>query len=182
MAYDKVVDSSVLDAGLTQIADAIREKGGTSDSLAFPTDMAEAIAAIQTGGNEVTFNGKPVLGGTFVLTTDATSQKTLYESKGMFEANKAYTVFMFAVGVHSSLYNSVGKKGIYGSVSKRMITSNHNDVSAAGVFDNYGSGSAQNGYGLAKPYNDDLLSLRASSNAIGKAGVEYGWIAVEDGV
>lgn len=50
MAYDKVVDSAVLDAGLKQIADEIREKGGTSDTLAFPTAMAEAIAAIQAGG------------------------------------------------------------------------------------------------------------------------------------
>lgn len=50
MAYDKVVDSAVLDAGLKQIADAIREKGGTSGNLAFPTAMADAIAAIQAGG------------------------------------------------------------------------------------------------------------------------------------
>lgn len=50
MAYDKVVDSSVLNTGLTQIANAIREKSGTYDNLAFPTAMAEAIAAIATGG------------------------------------------------------------------------------------------------------------------------------------
>ena len=50
MAYDKVVDSSVLDAGLKQIANAIREKGGTSDNLAFPQAMADAIAAIEAGG------------------------------------------------------------------------------------------------------------------------------------
>ena len=50
MAYDKVVDSSVLDAGLKQVADAIREKGGTSDNLAFPTGMAAAVSAIQAGG------------------------------------------------------------------------------------------------------------------------------------
>lgn len=49
MAYDKVVDSAVLDAGLKAIADAIREKGGTSDNLDFPTAMAEAIAAIESG-------------------------------------------------------------------------------------------------------------------------------------
>lgn len=53
MAYDKVVDSSVLNAGLKAIADAIREKGGTSDNLAFPTAMAEAIAAIEAGGGNV---------------------------------------------------------------------------------------------------------------------------------
>jgi hypothetical protein len=50
MAYDKVVDSAVLDAGLKQIADAIREKGGTSDNLAFPQAMVEAIKAIEAGG------------------------------------------------------------------------------------------------------------------------------------
>lgn len=55
MAYDKVVDSSVLNAGLKTIADAIREKAGTSDSLAFPTAMAEAIAAIEAGGGGCDF-------------------------------------------------------------------------------------------------------------------------------
>ena len=53
MAYDKVVDSAVLDAGLKQIADAIREKAGTTDALAFPQAMADAIAAIQSGGEEL---------------------------------------------------------------------------------------------------------------------------------
>ena len=49
MAYDKAVDSAVLDAGLTAIANAIREKGGTSDPIAFDA-MANAIAAIKAGG------------------------------------------------------------------------------------------------------------------------------------
>ena len=53
MAYDKVVDSAVLDAGLKQIADAIREKAGTTDALAFPQAMADAIAAIQGGGSTI---------------------------------------------------------------------------------------------------------------------------------
>lgn len=48
MAFDKVVDSSELDAGLTAIANAIREKGGTSETLVFPDGMADAIAAIDT--------------------------------------------------------------------------------------------------------------------------------------
>lgn len=49
MAYDKIVDSAALDNGLTQIADAIRAKGGTSAALAFPNGMANAISAITTG-------------------------------------------------------------------------------------------------------------------------------------
>lgn len=67
MAYDKVVDSTVLDAGLKQVADAIREKGGTSDNLAFPTGMAAAIAAIQTGGGGVTIQS-----GSFTPTENLT--------------------------------------------------------------------------------------------------------------
>lgn len=43
MAIDKAVDSAVLDAGLTTIADAIRAKSGESGKLAFPDGYAEAI-------------------------------------------------------------------------------------------------------------------------------------------
>jgi hypothetical protein len=53
MAYDKVVDSAVLDANLTSVANAIRSKGGTTASLAFPSGFADAISAIKTGGNLV---------------------------------------------------------------------------------------------------------------------------------
>ena len=60
MAYRKVNDTS-----LASVADAIREKGGTSDALVFPEGFVSAISAIQTGGgggtapsakwNDVTF-------------------------------------------------------------------------------------------------------------------------------
>lgn len=65
MAYDKVVDSAVLDAGLKQIADAIREKAGVSGEFYFPTDFAEMIKAIQAGGGDV-----KVTCGVFIPTTD----------------------------------------------------------------------------------------------------------------
>ena len=41
-----IVDS----ADLTSVANAIRTKGGTSASLAFPADFVSAIAAIPSGG------------------------------------------------------------------------------------------------------------------------------------
>lgn len=50
MAVDKLVDSSQLDADLTSVANAIRTKGGTSASLAFPADFVSAIQAIPSGG------------------------------------------------------------------------------------------------------------------------------------
>lgn len=49
MAIDKAIDSAVLEANLKAVADAIREKGGTSDTLAFPSGFADAIAAIESG-------------------------------------------------------------------------------------------------------------------------------------
>lgn len=54
MAYDKLVDSAALDSSLTSIANAIRTKGGTSASLAFPADFVSAINAISGGGNTFT--------------------------------------------------------------------------------------------------------------------------------
>jgi hypothetical protein len=36
---------------LTVVADAIREKGGTSEKLAFPNGMADAVRGIQSGGD-----------------------------------------------------------------------------------------------------------------------------------
>lgn len=45
MAYKRVNDAS-----LTQVADAIRQKGGLSGSLAFPDDFVSAIGSLETGG------------------------------------------------------------------------------------------------------------------------------------
>lgn len=49
MAVDKLVDSTQLDADLTSVANAIRTKGGTSASLAFPAGFVSAIQAISGG-------------------------------------------------------------------------------------------------------------------------------------
>lgn len=43
MSYDKVVDSTTLDSGLTSIANAIRQKFGISGELEFPNGMTEMI-------------------------------------------------------------------------------------------------------------------------------------------
>ena len=49
MALDKLVDSTQLDSDLTSVANAIRTKGGTSASLAFPADFVSAIGDIPAG-------------------------------------------------------------------------------------------------------------------------------------
>lgn len=50
MAYDKVIDSELLEADLTTVADAIREKGGTSETLIFPDGFVSAVKAISGSG------------------------------------------------------------------------------------------------------------------------------------
>lgn len=40
-------------ASLTEVADAIREKGGTTAPLSFPDGMASAIRNIQSGGGDL---------------------------------------------------------------------------------------------------------------------------------
>ena len=73
MAYDKVIDSATVEAGLTQIADAIREKSGTSGLLGFPTAMAAAIAAIQTGGGMASPINFDLSVGTFIVAEEVTT-------------------------------------------------------------------------------------------------------------
>lgn len=38
---------------ITAVADAIREKGGTTAPLSFPAGMAEAVRGIQSGGGDL---------------------------------------------------------------------------------------------------------------------------------
>lgn len=49
----KAVDATQLDADLESVADAIREKGGTSASMAFPDEFISAIEAISPAPDEV---------------------------------------------------------------------------------------------------------------------------------
>lgn len=71
MAVDKLVDSTQLDADLTSVANAIRTKGGTSASLAFPAGFVSAIGDIPTGGG----GNYDIASGTI---TPASNSKSIY--------------------------------------------------------------------------------------------------------
>lgn len=51
MAEYVVIDKEQLESDLTVVANAIREKGGTSEALAFPNGMADAVRGIESGGS-----------------------------------------------------------------------------------------------------------------------------------
>lgn len=48
-----MADYLVQGASLTAVADAIRERGGTTAPLSFPAGMAEAVRSIQSGGGDL---------------------------------------------------------------------------------------------------------------------------------
>ena len=60
MAVDKLVDSTQLDADLTSVANAIRTKGGTSDTLAFPAGFVTAVNALPQMTGDLAWLGKDV--------------------------------------------------------------------------------------------------------------------------
>lgn len=140
MAYDKLVDSSALDAGLRQIANAIREKGGTSDNLAFPAAMAEAIAAIQAGG------GVKIASGSFTVAEDLTiaSDSTPWIP--------GYTI-QHGLGVYPSyylLFSSVSGTGAtaYEFLSGFAYPKDNDKTSRARVFAATGGGSSNGIVGM----------------------------------
>lgn len=88
MAYDKAVDSVVLDAGLKATADAIREKTGDTELIQWLAESGfkEAVEAIESGGGDIL--GHKFACGSFTLTEDTTSQYTVLNSDELFAAVK----------------------------------------------------------------------------------------------
>lgn len=79
MAYDKVVDSAKLDAGMTATANAIRAKTGGTEKIPWDsaTGFKTAVEAIQTGG------------GTEDLSAELAAQDELISALEEAVANKA---------------------------------------------------------------------------------------------
>lgn len=76
-----MADYLVQGASITAVADAIREKGGTTAPLSFPAGMAEAVRNIQSGGGTAYVVGTPV---SFTLTGwDPDVQGTTYKLKAV---------------------------------------------------------------------------------------------------
>ena len=72
MAYDKVIDSARLDADLKGVADVIREKTGSSETIAFPDGFKAAIAGIQSGGGDSSALDALIDGSAVSITSTAT--------------------------------------------------------------------------------------------------------------
>lgn len=90
MADYRLVDATQLDSDLTTVADAIREKAGTSEPLTFPDGMAAAVANMSVGGGtdylrvatQAQFNDMNVFGKSSVDITmeNATKIASMFQS------------------------------------------------------------------------------------------------------
>lgn len=69
-------------ASLTTVADAIREKGGTSEPLSFPAGMAKAVRGIPSGGTDISLGlTAATVGQTIkVKAVDADGKPTAWEA------------------------------------------------------------------------------------------------------
>lgn len=72
MAMDAIVDSTVLNQNLTQIAQAIRNRTGSQESLSFPEGMVQAIGSIPP-----TLWGRKAVSGSFRPSTNLTGEYVL---------------------------------------------------------------------------------------------------------
>lgn len=95
MAYDKVVDSAQLDAGLASVADAIRAKGGTDAQLTFPAGFTAAIQAIESSSRNHGIIARDVI--------TATESMTIFEVLNAVEVKCTYKNSLLLMGCYDDV-------------------------------------------------------------------------------
>lgn len=112
MAVNKLVDSGQLDSDLSDVADAIRTKGGTSSQLSFPDGFISAIEDIPSGST-----GAKFVKGTFTTPTSGNSYTLDFGET--FSGN--YIVIIEATDdTKTAIMNTdVSYKRTYGFIGKR---------------------------------------------------------------
>lgn len=94
-----MADYLVQGASITAVADAIREKGGTTAPLSFPEGMAKAVRGIPTGGTDISLGiTAATVGQTVkVKAVDASGVPTAWEAVDMASDGKIQEVKLTAV-------------------------------------------------------------------------------------
>ena len=114
MAFDKVVDSAVLDAGMKSVADAIRAKTGTTDLLAWPDGFKAAVEGIQTGGGQAFQCGTVVSADATNLVVPCTLDNILIVRKYVTNAKNVVYLLNATLLVADGLKIQIGTNNIGG--------------------------------------------------------------------
>lgn len=162
MAYDKVVDSGVLDGNLLSIANAIREKAELTENFTFPQGFIEAISGIKSSGN------MRIETGTVTLSEDAKSYTFLNELADFF--------IMFSANTDKPIHTD--RKGVVAMIWK-STSPNNNEYWMFG----YNEGT----YKYYQPYyvkntNQSFYSIRFTpslfNGSLVASGSPYVWVAI----
>lgn len=164
---------------LTAIADAVRDKTGTTDAMSL-TQIAEAIASIETGGGD----SEPAVFGTFSQNIDhykLTSQDT---STYIFKTNLGYAPKVFII-YPLNIYgnNSLSSYIFYWHYITNNVSrfvSNGNGASS-GEYHYNSSNMAIATDGACDYLKGDIpiYTYRSDNgDAYFRAGVTYGWAAI----
>ena len=154
MAIDKAVDSAALNANLTTIANAIREKAGTSGALAFPAGFAEAIAGIKAGGDI-----KIAIGS-------VTYDNAGTVNKAVITHNLGVVPNMFFMNISSNASMGTYDLWFYYDDGNQPLTVKKSEASLMG------GGSV---------ITESTISLSSKSSTVFDAGKTYNWMAVYTG-
>lgn len=116
-----MADYLVQDTSLTAVADAIREKGGTTAPLSFPAGMAEAVRDIQTGGADISLGlTAATVGQTVkVKAVDTDGKPTAWEAVDMAEGETWEKIADVALTADTSVYE-LANFGIYRKIKVIM--------------------------------------------------------------
>ena len=156
MAVDKLVDSTQLDTDLTSVANAIRTKGGTSASLAFPAGFVSAIAAIPSGGSSVE-------SGTYTPATRTMSHSITTQTE------KSNFVVVAGDGFTFSLGTAAMVMGFY----NHYCVGTNNSGSTFGTVSNTQGSVSKSGNTFTYTAGGTL----SSTSRCWQAGVTYTWFA-----
>lgn len=177
MAYDKAVDSAALDAGLTAIANASREKSGSSDALAFPDAMAAAIAAIQAGSEIANYY---VFGGSFTPAEDvsdtldlATNDSLGLPSDHIYQKRNYLFGVIWSTGGYLDEANYINAAMTAPKQSLYMSGLSNTKIGAV-LKEIYTASNAVIMFNGGYPAK---VSLTCDASYMLKAGVEYAWAA-----
>lgn len=116
MANEYLVNSD----DMTSVADAIRNKGGTSDALTFPSGFVDAVGAIQVGGGSEDLLAKML---NDQMTEYASNEVTTLRQYAFFQRNNLVSVSFpnFAGEIPSNCFLSCGKLATVNMPNTRTI-------------------------------------------------------------
>ena len=172
MAVDKLVDSSQLDANLTSVANAIRTRGGTSASLAFPADFISAIGNIPSGGGytvkDMLYKNEP--GGDAVVEADADIPPySLVRNTSITKLTLDLGTYKIAA-LSSGQYSGNGYNFNYNNIAVYHIISNNTDKIPSYCFQ---SDAAQVHVVVIRGQSNGCLKANAFRNDAGLTVLDY---------